>query len=273
MLALCLTAGAFCFASPVFADTTITITNTACTNPPPPADVSPPTSPSAPSGEAAMRDRKFALARANFRPLVERSDVEGMRLYGMLLLENCTGLQDKAAGAQWLGKAAEAGDVMAQGRLAAAYLNGDGVAEDDGKAFDLFNKAAASGNANAEEQVGYLYLSGRGVASDKYQGMVWSVKAGEQGNPFALVNIAQAYFRGGALPQDNDKAAYYMYAAIERATGNQRMRFVNTTNNISRALSEHDLQHAADRAKRWSPGPRSLSDVLDDAARRRDKGA
>ena len=51
--------------------TTITITNSACTNPQPPADVAAPAMPSIAAGTAAARNRNFALARANFRPLAE----------------------------------------------------------------------------------------------------------------------------------------------------------------------------------------------------------
>lgn len=253
-----------------WADTTVTITtNGADCKVSPPDDVADVASPSAAAGANAMNNRNYAQARANFRPLAAKGDAVGMRDYGMMLMQDCTGLQDKAQGVTWLGKAADAGDVPAQNRLAVAYLNGQGVAEDDAKAFALYSKSAATGNADAQEQLGYLYLSGRGIAApDPYQGMVWSVKAGEQGNPFALINIAQAYFKGNALPQDNDNAAYYMFVALQRSTGAQRQRFVNTTNNISRALSAEDLQRAAERAKRWSPGKGSLSDVLDDAGRR-----
>lgn len=258
-----------------WADTTVTITaNQTDCKVTPPDDVADVASPSAAAGGAAMNNKNYVQARANFRPLAAKGDVVGMRDYGLLLMENCTGLQDKTQAVTWLSKAADAGDVPAQNRLAAAYLNGQGIVEDDAKAFALYSKSAATGNMEAQEQLGYLYLSGRGIAApDLYQGMVWSVKAGEQGNPFGLINIAQAYFRGGALPQDNDNAAYYMFVAIERSTGAQRQRFVTTTNNISRAMSQRDLQRAAERARHWSPGAGSLSDVLQDAARRRDKGA
>jgi hypothetical protein len=270
---LCSLFCASCLAGAALADTTITITNSACKDPVAPAEVAPPASPNAPAGISAMRNKNYAQARANFRPLAEGGDPEGMRLYGAMLMDNCTGLQDKPAAVNWLTKAMEAGDVPAQTQLGHAYENGDGVAQDDGKAFDLFTKAAASGNANAENELGYFYQSGRGVASDKYQAVVWFVKAGEQGNPVALVNIAEGYFKGKSLPQDTERAAYYMFAAYERCTPAQRARFANSNNDIVRQLSQDDLQHIAARARRWSPGPRSLSDVLDDAAHRRDKGA
>ena len=245
-------------------DVTITATHTAC-QVPPPAEVPPPATPSAAAGNAAVQNHNYALARANFKAMADGGDKTGERLYGNLLLIDCTGIQDKNEGAKWLQKAVDAGDMPAAARLARAYMNGEGVAQDDGKAFTLLTGAANSGDAAAQVDLGYLYFSGRGVASDKYQGIVWSVKAGEQGFPAALFNIANAYFRGQALPKDNDKAAYFMAAAFNRSTPAQRNRFSGTINEVSRGVSQDDLRHEADRARRWSPGPGSLSDVLDDA--------
>ena len=245
---------------------TITATHTAC-QVPPPADVPTPAIPNAAAGNAAIQNHNYALARANFKAMAEKNDAVGQRLYGALLLMDCTGIQDKEAGATWLQKAADAGDVPAEAQLGNAYMRGDGLAQDDGKAFALLTKAADAGNANAQVNLGYLYLSGRGVPADKYQGMAWSVKAAEQGFPAALFNIANGYFRGNALPKDNDKAAYYMMAGFNRSTPAQHNRFSGTINEISRGVSGDDLKREAERARRWSPGPGSLSDVLDDAKR------
>jgi len=259
------------FASTSLADTTITITDTACTAPPTPAAVSAPASPSVAAGIAATKNKDFALARANFQPLAEKGDAEGQRALGQLLMQKCTGIQDKAAAVSWLTKASDAGNANAQTQLGQAYLNGAGIAQDDAQAYALFSKAAATGNRVAQTELGYLYLTGRGVTADKYQGMVWTVKAAEQGAPQALSNIAHGYFIGDGLPKDNDKAARYMFAAIQRATLDQRSRFAGSSNEIKRAMSGEDLQQAARRAQRWSPGPGSLSDVLDDAGQARAK--
>ncbi|HEX4117980.1 MAG TPA: tetratricopeptide repeat protein [Rhizomicrobium sp.] len=246
---------------------TITATHTAC-QVAPPADVPAPVTPSAAAGGAAMQNHNYALARANFKALADNGNVEGQRLYGALLMVNCTGIQDKEEGAKWLQKAADAGDVPAETQLANAYMNGNGLAQDDTKAFALLTKAANAGNALAQINLGYLYLNGRGAPMDKYQGMVWTVKAGEQGFAVALFNIANAYFKGKALPQDNDKAAYYMFTAFGRSTPAQHNRFASAINEINQGMSADALKHQAERARRWSPGPGSLSDVLDDAKER-----
>lgn len=253
------------------ADTTVTVTATTadCKVSAPAAVTS--NSPSVAAGEAAIKNHNYALALANFRPLAEKGDADGQRAYGEFLMMKCTGLQDQAAGASWLEKAADGGNVPAAAMLGNAYMNAEGVPQDDNKAFALVTKAATAGHPGAQVNLGYLYLSGRGTARDPYQGMVWTVKAAEQGNPIALSNIAQAYFRGTVLPQDTDEAAYYIFVAMERSTPQQKTRFVTVSNNIIRAVSVRDAAGASDRAKHWSPGEGSLSRVLRDAARRRDQ--
>jgi TPR repeat protein len=243
---------------------TITATHIAC-QVPPPADVPPPATPSAAAGNAAVQNHNYALARANFKALSDKGDAEGERLYGNLLLMDCTGVQDKEEGVKWLGNAADAGDALAARMLGMAYMNGEGVAQDDGKAFALLTKAANAGQAPAQMSLGYLYLTGRGTPVDKYQGMVWTIKAGEQAVPQALFNIANGYFRGQALPQDNEKAVYYLSIGLQRATPQQRARVAANGNAIVGSVSGDELKRIAERARRWSPGADSLSDVLDDA--------
>lgn len=255
------------------ADTTITVTATSAD-----CKVSAPAemtanSPSVAAGEAAITNRNYALAKANLKPLAEKGDAEGQRAYGNFLLMKCTGLQDQKAGADWLQKAADAGDIPAAAQLGNAYMNAEGVDQDDTRAFALLTKAANAGHGGAQVNLGYLYLSGRGVAKDLYQGMVWTVKGGEQGLPAALMNIANGYFKGNALPQDNDRASYFLALALERSTPAQKARFAATNNNIIRAQSAADTSRYAERARHWSPGPGSLSDVLRDAGRRRDQAS
>ncbi|HUE66086.1 MAG TPA: tetratricopeptide repeat protein [Rhizomicrobium sp.] len=245
--------------------TTITISNSACTSPPAPADVAAPATPSIAAGNAAARNRDFALARANFLALAEKGDPDAERAMGQLLMQNCTGLQNKTAAVDWLTKAAATGNVPAEDQLGRAYMSGFGVAQDDAKAFVLFSQAAATADPVAQMELGYLYLSGRGVAQDRYQGLQWTVKAAEQGNAVALGNIAQAYNKGQILERDTDRAAYFLALANQRATIAQRNDLMGIAEEIRQAVSVDDLDHASKRAQRWTPGPGSLRDVLSDA--------
>lgn len=269
--------GAFVFligAAGASADETVTIAATSAQcQVPKPDDVAAPVTPSVAAGAAAVNNKNYALADANFRPLAEKGDVEAERALGQFLFMNCTGLQNKQAALDWLSKAADANNIPAATQLGIAYMNGDGTAQDDNKAFALLTKGAAAGNPSAERALGYLYLNGRGVAQDKYIGMLWSIKAGERADATALSNIGGAYFRGDALPQDNTKAAYYISVALLHAAPADIPRFTLNRNSVARMLSEDDMQYQAKRAKDWSPGPDSLTQVIKDAARRRNQGS
>lgn len=95
---------------------TVTATHARC-QVPPPADVPPPATPSTAAGNAAMANHDYALARANFKPLAESGNAEGARFYGILLMQDCTGLQDKEAGASWLQKAADLNELSSSSVL------------------------------------------------------------------------------------------------------------------------------------------------------------
>ncbi|HZQ41429.1 MAG TPA: tetratricopeptide repeat protein, partial [Rhizomicrobium sp.] len=246
-------------------NTAITVPTTPCADPPKPAAAAAPVTPSIAAGVAAARSRDFALALANFKPLAEQGDANAELAMGQLLMQNCTGLQDKPAAVEWLNKAATAGNIPARNLLGLAYMTGHGVPLDDNKAFALFSQTAAAGNAVGEMELGYLYTAGRGVPQDKYQGLQWTVKAAEQGNATALGNIANAYMHGEILEKDTDRAAYFLALTNERSTPAQRAEFMGISLQIRQEVSASDLARATSRAQRWSPGAGSLRDVLSDA--------
>lgn len=246
-------------------NTVITVPTAPCADPPRPAAAAAPVTPSIAAGIVAARNRNFALALANFQPLAEQGDAAAEGAMGQLLIQNCTGLQDKPAAIEWLNKSAAAGNIGAKDLLGAAYMTGNGVPLDDNKAFALFSQTAAAGNAVGELSLGYLYTAGRGVPQDKYQGLQWTVKAAEQGNGGALGNIAGAYMRGEILEKDTDRAAYFLALSNQRANPVQRAELMGISQQIRQEVSASDLARATSRAQRWSPGAGSLREVLSDA--------
>lgn len=182
----------FCLAAAgARADTTVTVTanSTDCKVSTPAEVVS--NSPSFAAGDAAMRNKNYALAQANFRALAQKGDAEGQRAYGQLLMMKCTGLQDQAAAADWLQKAADGGDIPAAAMLGNAYMNAMGVPQDDNKAFGLVTKAATGGNAGAQVDLGYLYLSGRGTPGHGLDG-----EGGRAGQPHRPFQHRRGLFQG-----------------------------------------------------------------------------
>jgi hypothetical protein len=247
----------------VQAQTTITTTISPVNCKLDPADAAPAT-PSMGGGIAAAGSNKFGQAYNNFLPLAQKGDAEAQRRLGNLLVR-CAGHEDQELGLGWLSKAADAGDTQAAYMLGTRYMNGAGVTQDDDKAFALVSKAAQAGMMEAQGTLGYLYSAGRGTQTDAYQAVVWTVKAAEQGGVISLFNIARDYSEGAGLPQDNDKAFYYMSTAFVRTPPNQRGKFATLINGIAAKLNLRDRQDAARRALNWAPGKDSLSDVLNDA--------
>jgi len=74
--------------------------------------------------------------------------------------------------------------------LAARYENGEGVDRDYSRALSLYCEAADHGDAKAFLSLGWMYLNGRGVAIDDGIAVRWLKKAAERGVPQA-VNLLQ----------------------------------------------------------------------------------
>lgn len=62
---------------------------------------------------------------------------------------------------------AEGGDSSAQVRLGKAYLDGNGVPQNDALAFKWFRKAADQGDAAAENELGIIYRMGKELRATK----------------------------------------------------------------------------------------------------------
>ena len=74
--------------------------------------------------------------------------------------------------------------------LAARYENGEGVDRDFARALGLYCEAADQGDAKAFLSLGWMYLNGRGVAIDEGIAVRWLKKAAERGVPQAI-NLLQ----------------------------------------------------------------------------------
>ena len=73
--------------------------------------------------------------------------------------------------------AADKGHRKAQYRLGRCYDKGDGVKEDDKKAFELYQKSAKQDYAKAMYQLGRCYLKGKGVAANQEEAKKWLKRA------------------------------------------------------------------------------------------------
>jgi TPR repeat protein len=114
--------------------------------------------------------------------------------------------------------AAEGGHPVAQWKLGRMYANGDGVAQDDLRAYDYFSKIAnahaddspsapqATIVANAFVALGKYYVSGipntRVKADPERAREMFSYAASYFGNAEAQYSLARLYLDGVGMPQD-----------------------------------------------------------------------
>jgi TPR repeat protein len=128
--------------------------------------------------------------------------------------------------------AAEGGHPVAQWKLGRMYADGDGVAQDDLRAFEYFSRIA---NAHAEDSpsapqaaivanafvaLGRYYLSGIPntkikVDADRAREM-FSYAASYFGDPDAQYNLARMYLDGVAAPKDPRHAARWLGLAANK---------------------------------------------------------
>ena len=73
--------------------------------------------------------------------------------------------------------AAEKGHKKAQYRLGRCYDKGNGVKEDNKKAYEWYMKAAKQDYAKGMYQVGRCYLKGKGVAANEDEARKWLKRA------------------------------------------------------------------------------------------------
>jgi len=73
---------------------------------------------------------------------------------------------DHVGAAQIVARAAEAGNALAQLRIALMYDQGDGVRQSSKTAFMWYNRAAALGEPESQNQMGIAYETGLGVKED-----------------------------------------------------------------------------------------------------------
>ncbi len=109
---------------------------------------------------------------------------------------------------------ANQGDLDAQNRLGAAYLEGKGVDRNTAEAERWFRQAAEKGYAKAQYNLGVLYITGQGVPRNQAEAFQWFSKAARQGLADAQYNLGVMYYQGSGVRQSYaDALASYERAA------------------------------------------------------------
>ena len=120
---------------------------------------------------------------------------------------------DHAGAAQILLKAAEAGNAVAQLRLALMYDQGDGVRQSSKSAYEWYERAAAQGEPESLNQMGAAYELGQGFDENWDLAAQFYQASAEQGWVKGQFAFARAYQFGIGVPQDRRQAiAWYQKA-------------------------------------------------------------
>jgi len=76
------------------------------------------------------------------------------------------------------------------------YLLGQGVEQNNEKAFYYFSKAANEGDPFAENELAYMYAAGKGTKRDYAQALRWYQRAAKHGLASAQYNLGLMYLMG-----------------------------------------------------------------------------
>jgi TPR repeat protein len=108
------------------------------------------------------------------------------------------------------------GEAWAQGWLADAYNNGEGVAQDYAEAVKWYRLAAEQGRANDQFNLGVMYDNGQGVVQNYAEAVKWYRLSAQQGDAFAQYFLGYMYVSGEGVLKEYVKAhSWYNLAAVD----------------------------------------------------------
>ena len=128
-------------------------------------------------------------------------------------------------GLDWLRKAAELGNVVAQRQFAECYAAGKGVVQNDALAARWYRGAAEQGDRIAQHLFGYYCAQGRGVSQDRVEAIKWYRASAERGFGPAQYNLGNCYYYGTGVEQDAVEAARWFRKAAEQGLPEAQSNF------------------------------------------------
>jgi TPR repeat protein len=142
---------------------------------------------------------------------------------------------DHAGAAKLLMQAAQAGNAVAQLRLALMYDQGDGVGKSAKAAYQWYARAAAQGEPESLNQMGLAYELGEGVAENWDLAAQYFLASAQQGWVKGQFSLGRAYQFGIGVAQDRTRAIEWFTKAGANGdpNGNYWARWLSDrTNNI-----------------------------------------
>lgn len=124
--------------------------------------------------------------------------------------------QDLTEAAKWLLLSAQQGYAPAQNNIAVCYATGAGVEKDMAQAIAWIRKSADQGYARAQCYLGLSFAKGEGVPRDQLLAVEWFRKSAAQGFPDALNHLGYCHSQGRGVPKDEIEA-YACWAVAGRS--------------------------------------------------------
>ncbi len=190
-------------------------------------------------------------ARTYFVQSAQQNNAYGKYRLALMFLTGVGGQSNVERAVEFLETAAKQGLIIAQGKLASLYDNGQYVEQDDDEAVYWARQAAEGkdedgmyvlgthlitgegtvpssseglrllkelgnkGRLDAQEALGNYYRFGRYFPSDQDQALYWLKKAEAQGSAVAGYMLARMYIQGDGVVQNYTESARYLERAAE----------------------------------------------------------
>ncbi|MDY0151011.1 MAG: tetratricopeptide repeat protein [Candidatus Cloacimonas sp.] len=156
--------------------------------------------------------------------------------------------QDNIKAFEWYLRAAEHGHALAQYNVAYAYANGLGTQKNMEKAIEWYGKSAAQGVALAKYILAKLYIDGQYVAQDISKVLDLLQKASDQGLELAQYDIGTIYLEGKIVLADIENGIKYLTLAADQGHKDAQFNLGLAYTNLSEPdydIAEKYLQEAS----------------------------
>jgi TPR repeat protein len=157
---------------------------------------------------------------ADLAGFAQRGDTRSQLGLASILSDKDDPRYDPQIAAELLQRAVATGSPEARFQLAQLYEQGLGVAQDQGRALQLYQAAAERGHAAALNDLGFIHLQGAlGQQANSELALDYFHRAADRRHPAAMFNFAAMIDDGKVSGRGAADAALYLYRALRAGDG------------------------------------------------------
>lgn len=197
----------------------------------------------------AHDEENYRLAFGEYLNEAKAGNTEAMVMVGLYYADGLHVMKSDENANEWMLKAAELGDPIAQRNMGIGYKFGLGnLTKDEEKAFSWFEQAAKQNELDSQFELASAYHYGIGTKTNLDEARLWYMKAADAGDSRAQYNLASMYASGDGVAQDNTVANMWLQKAAEQ--NNHEALFTMGLINHNGEQGAKDLTAAADYFER-----------------------